>query len=219
MDAKMTSIIMTAYCSTQHQAHLTMAAIANIVKYTDLKDYELIVIDGSGKYKIRDDYKVWPKNTKIIINNPDIGYTASMNQGAKLAKGERLVFIQNDVFVWEGWLEVLISKLNEGYEAVFPDQIPRRREEVLRMGDESYGSKDAGLLLITKEAFERTGGWNEKLSLLAEKDFYQRMAKAGVKETTTNKVLITHITQGTNDEHPPERWHKRMDHDANILNR
>ena len=61
-----------------------------------------------------------------------------------------------------------------------------------------------------------------QLTLLQARDFYERMAKAGVKWTDTNKVQITHIAAATNLnrlEENPEEYDALMKHDAEILNK
>ncbi len=222
------SIILTAYIQTKFQCHMTMACIANITKFTDPDQYELIVMSDSEKYPIRDDYKVL-KIDKYIKTQGE-SYTQAMNHGAREATGDILVFLQNDVFVHDYWLDKLQQYIVGGhFEAVFPDQAPRSRKYVKDtyarppFDPESLkGSRDAGCLMITKEAFERTGDWNEDLTLLCEADFYQRMGKAKVRWTDTNKCMITHIMAATNLdrlETKPEEYESMMKHDADILNK
>lgn len=219
------SIIMTTFIQNPLQAHMTMAAIANITRYTDSKDYELILMSDSEKFPVRDDYHVLKIDT--YSKTFGWGYTKSMNEGAKLAKHDILVFIQNDVFVWEGWLDNMRYYIDKDIaECVFPDQCPRDREFVKKSYElsfeeaQKYGSRDAGCVMITKEAFERTGGWNEELSLLAEKDFYQRLGKANVNLTDTCKVMISHIMAATNLNRlheKPQEYGKMMSDDAEKL--
>lgn len=222
------SIILTHCIRNRFQCHMTMQAIANIVKFTDVEDYELILVGPKPAHPIRDDYKVL-KIDKDIVLDPDPGYTAAMNQGAQIAEGKVLVFIQNDVFVHEGWLRTLLRYIDALYEAVFPDQVPRDRAYVKEAEKRHFldpeakkGGRDAGLLMITKAAFKRTGGWNESLGLLCDRDFYNRMNKASVAWTDTNKVIITHIMAATNlnllDENPKE-YNRRMEIDAKQLNK
>lgn len=216
-----TSIIMTAHIQTPMQAHMTMAAIANVTRYTPEDEYEFILMDADNKFPVRDDYHVLKIDNHVYTK---LGYTASMNEGARLAMGDILVFMQNDVFVWEGWLPKLRWYIDNHFaDAMFPDQCPRDRkfvEQSYLLDDISamkFGSRDAGLLMITKEAFAKTGGWNKDLSLLAEKDFYERMGKAGVTYKDTCKVLITHIMAATNLDllnTNLEEYNRRMDHDA-----
>lgn len=218
-----TSIILTCYNQSRTQTHMSMACIANVTKFTDVEDYELIVVDESPKFPIRDDYKVLKIDKHIITTGKS--YTQAMNHGVEWANGEILVFLQNDVFVHESWLPKMRQYIeNHGYEAVFPDQVPRSREYVKQtytrpvLDPESLkGSRDAGCLMITKEAFHRTGGWNESKTLLAEKDFYERMGRANVRWTDTNKTIITHICAATNLDrldNKPEEYDTLMRKDA-----
>lgn len=219
----MTSIILTCFNNSRFNAHMSMACIANITKFTDPEDYELIVMNPISKFPIRDDYNVLKVDKYFNLPN-DPGYTACMNLGAQSAKGEYLVFIQNDVFVHEGWLPSLRQYIEQGYDAVFPDQVPRSREYVKATYDrhpfdpESMkGGRDAGLMMITKKHFEEIGRWDENLSLLAEQDLYKRLGKW----TDTNKVIITHIMAGTNLQlldNDPESYNHKMEEDAKRTN-
>ena len=210
---------------------MSMLCLDHIRKFTNEGEYELIIIDPIPKHPIRDDYKTLfdgKNDFKHLKLDYDPGYTGGMNLGAKEASGEILVFIQNDVFVREDWLYDLRWYIEHGWEAVWPDQVPRSRQYVLDTYERDFddpeslkGGRDAGLLMITREAFERTGGWNEELGLLAEADFYQRMGKTGVKSTDTNKVLITHVMAATNLdllENNPDEYNKRMEADAQKRN-
>ena len=225
--SNLTSVIVTAYNQTPFQAHMTMSAIANVTRYTNTEDYELILMSDSEKFPVRDDYHVL-KIDKYIKTEGE-SYTQAMNHGAKEAKGKYLVFLQNDVFVWENWLPDLRDYLEmEIADCVIPDQCPRDRDFVLKSYEMNhveamqYGSRDAGLLMITRKAFDKTGGWNENLTLLCEKDFYQRMAQKGVRQIDTCRVMISHIMAATNLDRfhtKPEEYNKMMEHDAEILNK
>lgn len=84
-------------------AHMTMASLASIRKFTGVK-YELIIVDNEPSYYIRDEYDVLRPDVYIRLEK-DIGCYASYNLGAAVSRGDVLVFIQNDVFVHEGWLQ------------------------------------------------------------------------------------------------------------------
>jgi GT2 family glycosyltransferase len=222
----LTSIIMTTYMQTPFQAHMTMASLANVTRYTDPEDYELILMSDSEQYPVRDEYKVLKIDQ--YIKTEGVGYTRAMNLGAARAKGEYLVFLQNDVFIWESWLPKLRWYLENAIaDCVIPDQCPRDRAFVkmsynLDMAEGTkFGSRDAGLLMITKDAFKKTGGWNDELSILAEKDFYERMGRTGVKQIDTCKVMISHIMAATNLDRlhkNPEEYESMMKHDVEVLN-
>ena len=95
-----TSVIMTAYIQNHLQQNMTTLAVANVTKYTDPEDYELILMSDNEKEQVRD-YDDGSNSVYKIdhyIRTTDMEYTKSMNEGAKLAQGEYLIFIQNDFF-------------------------------------------------------------------------------------------------------------------------
>lgn len=227
MQPDLTSIIVTCYNQEPWQAHMTMAALANIARYTDPEDYELILMSDSEKFPVRNEYKALKIDRYERTEN--VSYTQSMNMGAKLANGEYLCFVQNDVFVWWDWLDDLKEYILRNYaDCVIPDQVPRDYAFCKKARDMDYdeamkyGSRDEGLLLITAEAFQRTGGFNEDLTLLQMRDFYERMANNGVRQVDTCKVMISHIMAATNLNRlykEPEEYDKLMRRDAQILNK
>lgn len=225
------SIIVSCFNNSKTAAHMSMLCLDHIRKFTD-HPYQLIVVDPTPKESIRDDYGTLqldnPPDSLHLILDKDPGYTGGMNLGASRADGKVLVFIQNDVFVRENWLPDLLWYIKNGYDVVWPDQVPRDREYVKNTYKRSYidedsrkGGRDAGLMMIAKNAFKAIGGWDNDLGLLAERDIMERIGKFGLKWTETNKVLITHIMAATNrqllDDDPAE-YNKRMEKDANKLN-
>jgi len=219
----LTSVIVIGYHKTAVSAHMTMACLANITKYTDTTDYELILIEDVPEFPVRDDYHVL-KIDKHIILDEYTNYSTKMNLAAKEAIGDVLIFVQNDVFVWEGWLKGLRYYLDNNLgEAIIPSQFPITRQQMLDTYAMTYeeglnkGARDACMIAITKEAFARTGGFDDNLQVFVEKDFYQRMSDAGVNQITTNKVDITHITLGTHYQ-DMDAMEKKMAHDSEIQN-
>lgn len=220
-----TSIIVPAYDMTPVSAHITMACLANIAKYTDPEDYELILIEEEppSMCKVRDDYGALKIDNHILLTEY-MNYSTKMNTAAKQAKGEYLCFIQNDVFVWEGWLDVAKAYFESGMaECLVPDQFPRTREYILNAMDMTLeegldaGARDACAIFITADAFKRTGGFNENLRAFVEADFYSRCDEAGVIIHPTNKIQITHITLATHYQ-DMEEFDKKVTHDSLIRN-
>jgi len=200
MENDLTSIIMTCYLQEPFQAHMTMAALANIARYTDPDTYELILMSDSEKFPVRDDYKVLKIDR--YERTKGFSYTQAMNAGAKLARGNYLCFIQNDVFVWNEWLGDLKEYiLRNMTDCVYPEQTPCSYEyfqsTTYKDYDETFNNtaQDEGLFLITREAFRATRGFNEQPPQV--KDFQQRMDQNNIRYITTSKVFITHIKSAT----------------------
>lgn len=244
MKHKLTSIIFTAYDMTNTMRLITQAALQNIIKYTNEEEYELIFIDtipiGAEsllfnryysdeifKLNLRPDRK-WIK--RYVKDEPDPGQYACYNIGAKEATGDYLCFFQNDVFVNEGWLKVLRYYLeNDLADVVFPDQQAKERAFVkasykfkmdsLKSGQ---GARDAGILMLTKEAFAKLGGWNENIKVhYGERDIYERIGKLGLRERLTNKTMITHLEHAagwTRVDKEKEKYDQDSTVSAGIIN-
>ena len=200
---KKVSIIVTSWNKVQFMAACGMACIASIRAFTDPKDYELIVVetgiplwDGHGTLGLNKDTIYLHKEL-----SQDQGNSADMNEGAKLATGEYLVFIENDVILHEGWLPHMLYYFEHSLaDVVIPVQYHTTWENVQKWKSQSHeeamnpGLEEAGLLMIKKDKFILTGGWNEKMKrIYMWKGFLERVNNVGLKIITTYKTFITHI--------------------------
>lgn len=66
-------------------------------------DAELIVIDNGSTGPVDD----------AVVNPENVGFARGCNQGARLATGDVLVFLNNDATPREGWLEALLSPFED----------------------------------------------------------------------------------------------------------
>ena len=190
-------------------AFCSMTAIAAIRAYTDPKEYELIIIEtGHPSISIKDynNNLQLDKATHIIHSfEDDQGNSADMNEGAKLATGDYLVFIENDVFVPDNWLPNLRHYLdNDLADVIIPNQIHDSWEKMQSHKTKSFeetmrpGIQDAGLMMIKKDIFEKAGGWDERFKKIYMWGvFEQRLKKITSKYFTTDKVFITHVPGST----------------------
>jgi GT2 family glycosyltransferase len=217
----MISIILNSWNPTRAHLHMTMACIAAIRKFTD-PEYEIIVVDNTPDLKIRDDYHVLEPYT-LIQNTENHTVYESYNQGAAVAKGDKLMFIQSDVFVHERTINKLAAYLDK-FDMAFPQQIPLSREDTVTImntpdGEETIGGwLDAGLLAITRKAFDKVGGWDGRFrNLLGEKAFYIRCGD--LSWTCQTNAFITHIMAGNNLTKDDELYNNEMDFDAQLMRR
>ena len=220
------SIILNSYNPDRVALHTTMAALAAITKFTD-DPYEIIVVDNTPDgmetpLPIRDDYKVLHPYTYILNKKNKTAYHC-YNQGAKKAKSDKLVFTQNDVFVHERTINKLVKYLDK-YDIAFPQQVPISRADVKQIytvpdgGKTHIGGRDAGMIAMTREAFDKCGGWDERFhNLLGDKAFFLRWDKAGLAWTPNTNAFITHIMAGTNLAKDPGFYNEEMDFDAKLM--
>lgn len=218
----MISIILNTYDHTRVQRHMTQQCIASICKYTD-GDYELIIVDNEPTMDFYHEYDIY-KPYEYIKVEPKLNVYESYNLGAKRAKGDILMFIQNDVFVHERTINKLAKYLEE-YDVAFPQQYPITRQEMTKImqtpdgASTEIGWRDAGLLAITREAFDKTGGWDGRFhNLLGEAGFYHRIDEVGLSWTDRTNAVITHIMAANNLSKDAGTYNREMEHDAKILN-
>lgn len=200
---------------------MTMACLAAIRKFTE-PPYELIVVDNEPTLPIRDEYGALALE-KVIELNPKTTVYQSYNIGAQAATTDYLFFIQSDVFVHEGTFDKLSDYFIE-FDMVFPQQIPITRADVKQIYEleapnlAHIGQRDAGLIGITREAFDRAGGWDGSFhNLLGEAAFFYRCDQAGVSWVDRTNAFITHIMAGNNLRKDPSLYNEEMAHDAALL--
>jgi GT2 family glycosyltransferase len=222
----MFSVILNSYNPTRAHLHMTMECLAEITKYTD-DPYEIIVVDNKPDdmekpLDIRDDYKVLHPYT-YILNETNQTVYHSYNQGVSVAQYDKLVFIQSDVFCHERTINKLVKYLDE-FDVAFPQQVPVSREDVKKIHETSdgtatdIGGRDAGMMAITREAFDKVGGWDDRFhNLLGEAAFYTKCADAHLSWTDRTNALITHIMAGNNLTKEEGLYNAEMDHDSKLL--
>ncbi|RDY25649.1 glycosyltransferase [Romboutsia weinsteinii] len=101
-----TSIIILTYNKLEY----TKLCIESIRKFTPKNKYEIIVVDNNSS----DDTVSWLKEQEDIIsicNDTNVGFPAGCNQGIKIAKGDSVLLLNNDVIVTPNWLNNLDKAL------------------------------------------------------------------------------------------------------------
>jgi GT2 family glycosyltransferase len=102
----------------------TVEAVESVVKHTE--DFELIVVDGGST----DGTWAWVHNFRLpdhaftplsLKEHP--GFPTQANAGLKVAKGDFLILLNNDVVVTPRWAELLSQAITEGAEKVAVDRV------------------------------------------------------------------------------------------------
>jgi GT2 family glycosyltransferase len=88
---------------------LTINCIKSVYKHLPKNSFEIIVIDNSSKDGSKDAIKKEFPNVKLIVNKRNIGFGGANNQGAKVAKGRYLIFLNSDTLLLQDIVSPLIS--------------------------------------------------------------------------------------------------------------
>ncbi|MGA9351106.1 MAG: glycosyltransferase family 2 protein [Anaerolineae bacterium] len=78
------------------------------------QDCEVIVVDNGSTDGSPDLIEKRFPEVTLVRNSENRGFAAACNQGAEMAAGRVLVFLNQDTRVEPGWLLVLVRRLNEG---------------------------------------------------------------------------------------------------------
>ncbi len=94
------SIVIPVY----NNVELTKQCLESVFKYTTELDYEVIVIDNGSIDNTENFLSSLQDQIIIISNDTNLGFAKACNQGANLAKGKYLLFLNNDTVLTKEWL-------------------------------------------------------------------------------------------------------------------
>ena len=163
----------------------TLACLRSLAKHGAQAGFEVIVVDDASP---DDSAATLAKvgGLQLLCNAGNLGFVGSCNAGAAAARGEFLLFLNNDTQITSGWLDALLRCFDEradcgiaGSRLVYPDG---RLQEAggLVFGDGSawnYGRFEprnggafryrreadyvsGAALMIRRETFQRIGGFD-----------------------------------------------------------
>ena len=181
-----------------------------LAKHTKLP-YELILIDN-GCLNDKDLLKEYAD--VLITNEENLGFAKGCNQGFRAAKGEWILCMNNDIFVWDGWLEALIKTFedNQNCGVAMPALMKQTKDgkEALKLQEidlsnnfDKYGpGAEFGSCWLTKKSIlEEVGLFDEnyKIGFGEDRDLWRRMRLAGYETYRTHQTRVFHqgnVTMG-----------------------
>ena len=102
----------------RNRADLTHDCVDAIVKHTDNSLYEILVVDnGSVAAQVKMLVHASLDNFRLIALNRNMFFGEANNIGVENATGEYVVLLNNDVNVTHGWLDQLLTVLNNEFLA------------------------------------------------------------------------------------------------------
>lgn len=117
------SIVIPVY----NQIHYTYLCLVSILEHTKDVSYEVIIADDVSA-DATEHLSEFAENIVICRNKTNQGFLRNCNQAAKAARGEYIMFLNNDTQVTEGWLSSLVNLIESdetigmvGSKLVYPD--------------------------------------------------------------------------------------------------
>lgn len=136
----------------------------------DYEDYEVIVVAGGedGTLEAACEYARSDDRVRVMHQRQSGGKNGAMNDAARRARNEVLVFLDADALVTSPWLKALVAALGPDYDASTGNFVPTRRTLVSQVGEmtqvlenEARGRvilQGSGSVAVRRGAFEAVGG-------------------------------------------------------------
>ena len=96
---------------------LLFNCLESILNHISIKDFEIIVVDNGSIDNSGDKAKVKFPSINLLKSETNLGYSGGCNFGAKNAKGEYTIFLNNDTLHTKNWIEELIGFLDKNPQA------------------------------------------------------------------------------------------------------
>ncbi len=157
---------------------------------------EIIVVDASATDD--DTLAQVPEGKAIAIKSEATCRAIQMNQGAKIAQGDILYFVHADVIPPANFPMDIYASLAKGYDFGFfsynfdsPKVLLKFNSYFTRFPNIFTGGGDQ-TFYTSRSLFEAQGGFDEKIVMMEDFDFFYKLKKAGLRyEIINNPVLVS----------------------------
>ena len=181
-----TSIIIPVF----NKAQFTFQCIQSLTDEIDFNEVEVIVVDNASTDETKNVLAHFQNVVHAIRNEENRGFVDACNQGAAVARGKYLVFLNNDTVVLPGWLNGLVQTIEAnpangavGSMFLYPDGSIQEAGGIIWNNGEAHhygwgGSPNdlqfnfarevdycsAASLLVKREIFNRLGGFDRRFA-------------------------------------------------------
>lgn len=213
------SIIIPVY----NKVGYTTDCLESLARHKSSFSFEVIVIDN-GSTDCTPQLVGSIPGIRYVRNQENRGFVDACNQGADLAKGRILVFLNNDTVVLNNWLDPLVNRLADptiglvGSKMIYPDgRLQEAGSIIFKDGSgHNYGkgqdakdfafnfSRDVDYcsgasIAIEKRMFRKLGGFDKRYApaYYEDTDLAMSVRKSGKRVVYEPFSVLMHIEGGT----------------------
>lgn len=176
------SVVIPVLINDNKQLSMTLKCI-NLAREKTKIPFELVIVESNTQYLI--DY------ADVYINDKNSTSEKSHNRGFKVASGEYVTLLTNDVYVSDGWLESLLEcfKIEDcGCSTLASTQFNHKKENKIEEGN--WWS----VCMIKNELFRRTGYYDERFDgSWSDTDLLVEIYKLGKKMYRNFNCVVEHL--------------------------
>lgn len=228
---------------TYNNLDLTQDCLEAIQRHTPAGIYEVIMVDNGSTDGTPEFLRGLQDlgQIRLILNDNNLGFAPACNQGARAARGEFLLFLNNDTRVTSGWLEELLHSAQEhpqvaavGAKLLYPDDTVQHAGVTISADkkflhiykhfhkdhpavnkERTFQILTAACLLVKKEPFSRSGGFDESYHNGCEDvDLCLRFGQQGLQLLYNPRAVVYHLESKT-----PGRFDREAENSQLLLSR
>ena len=219
-----------------NKEELTRQCLTHLAEVTQGYSYEVIVVDNASTDGTGEFLSSLGGDVQIITNDSNRGFAKACNQGANVAKGKYLVFLNNDTIPQVGWLSALVHEVEQhpdvaivGSKLLYPDNTIQHAGVVFSKNcltpyhifnsvasdfpavniRQEFQAVTAACLLIRKEVFNSINGFDEQfMNGFEDVDLCLKVRELGKKVIYQPKSVLYHLEEQTPGRKNPDTERK-----------
>jgi GT2 family glycosyltransferase len=211
-----TSVVVVTF----DQLVFTRMCLETLLAHSAGEAFELVVVDNGSTDGTREYLRslaAMDPRIRLVLNPDNAGFAPACNQGLAIARGDRIVLLNNDTLVPRGWLGRLRSALADptiGLAGPVTNRIGNEAEvevaydtwgEFLAESDErardrvgqvaEIGTVTMFCLAMRRDVFERIGPLDQRfeIGLLEDDDYSLRARALGLRTICLADLLVHHF--------------------------
>lgn len=182
------SVIMLIYHRNKELLDMALNCWASVKNHTNPEEAEYIIVDNGSTVRAK-----WSDMCDTYIRfNENKGISRGWNAGLKLARGENLVIIGDDILVRDGWLEAMEEGMkmpNAGIVNPHVEHLPPGQGLV-----ENYKWPSGACFMLNRNTIDKVGYFDEEIfpCNTEDWDYWIRVYKAGLKIYRNYSMTVRH---------------------------
>ena len=225
---------------SKDQPTLLKQCICALMQYSDKIPLEIIVVDNGSDEKNKKEIETLTASYTYLYQPMEFHFSKMCNMGAHVAKGELLLFLNDDVVMGEHCLSEMVRHAVRAYtgavgvKLLYPESnriqhagitnLPMGPVHKLQFKDDSNdyyfranrGARNclavtAACLMVSKGKYEEVGGFSDELRVaFNDVDFCYSLYEAGYFNVCLNDVHARHHESLSRGNDEPEEKLKRL---------